>query len=121
MKKKKIDFNLRKFSELNKKRCESKFHAIDSWSLSDWGCALAGEAGEACNFIKKLRRLEGKFEPLEKSRLKKELGKELADIYTYLDLISTKLGIDLGKEIVDKFNEVSGRCRSKTISYTDVK
>ena len=29
---------------------------IDDWALSDWGVAMAGEAGEVCDVIKKLNR-----------------------------------------------------------------
>jgi len=118
-----IKFNLASFSEINQKRCEEHFYDVCSWSLSDWGCALAGEAGEACNFIKKIRRLQGKKDEKsskERKALKKELAKELADVFCYLDLISTQLKIDLGKEIIDKFNEVSGRKGAPPIEYSDV-
>lgn len=120
---KKIKFRLDLFNQINKDRCEAHFQDTRSWSLSDWGCALAGEVGEACNFIKKIKRLEGKEDTnsrKERKALKKELSKELADVFCYLDLISTELSIDLGKEIVDKFNEVSRRRVAKTIEYIDV-
>lgn len=119
----KIKFRLDTFSEINQARCEKYFGDVDSWSLSDWGCALAGEVGEACNFIKKIRRLQGKKDQKsseERKRLKIELAKELADVFCYLDLLSTNLKIDLGKEIVDKFNEVSRRKNGSTIEYSDV-
>jgi NTP pyrophosphatase (non-canonical NTP hydrolase) len=101
-----------KFNKINTKRCETVYHKINDWSPSDWGNALAGEVGEACNFIKKLRRLEGlsgaKINKKRK-RLKEALAKELGDIFHYLDLTATRLDIDLGKAVVDKFNEVSKR------------
>src|SRR5207248_2045123 len=40
------------FSQLaqaNRLRREGCFGALDAWSVTDWACALAGEAGEACN------------------------------------------------------------------------
>ena len=30
-------------------------HSLD-WSPMEWGCALAGEVGELCNFLKKMSR-----------------------------------------------------------------
>lgn len=104
-----------KFHKANTLRCETVYHPIDSWSLSDWGNALAGEVGEACNYIKKLRRLESNKVSLNKSnakeqkKLKAALAKELADVFCYLDLLSARLGIDLAQTIIDKFNEVSKR------------
>ena len=39
----------------------TKWHpgGLDEWSATDWACAMAGEAGEVCNEVKKLRRIEG--------------------------------------------------------------
>ncbi|NJO65998.1 MAG: hypothetical protein HC836_50410, partial [Richelia sp. RM2_1_2] len=54
------------------------------WGEVDWACALAGETGELCNFIKKRRR--GENIPVE------ELAKELADIVCYADLLADHLG-----------------------------
>lgn len=71
------------------------------WTASDWACAMAGECGEACNFVKKLRR----GEPVDI----KKIAKELADMVTYGDRLAKLLGIDLGEAIRDKFNEVSIR------------
>lgn len=98
------------FDELrqaNVKRAIEDFnHPLDSWSLTDWCCAMAGEVGEACNFAKKIRR---GLEVDTKQDLKIELGRELADVITYADLIAASLGIDLGEIIKQKFNEVSDR------------
>lgn len=96
------------FQELRKanvKRCNKSFRPLDDWTPSDWACALAGEVGEACNLIKKMRR--GEDIPLE------ELAKELADVVAYTDLLAARLRIDLEKSIIGKFNEVSGRVNSK--------
>ena len=90
-----------KLREANVKRCEAVFHPLDSWSPTDWACALAGEVGEACNLIKKLRR----GEPIDRL----EIGKELADAVIYLDLLAARLKIDLGEAVRQKFNEVSDR------------
>lgn len=79
------------------------------WSTSDWGVAMAGEAGEVCDAIKKLNRLRDDLQGGSKNREErvKEIGKELADTFLYLDLLAENLGLDLEECIVDKFNEVS--------------
>ncbi len=80
-----------------------------TWTLGDWGCALAGECGEACNFIKKIRRGDGKHRAGGNVALVNDLGKELADTIMYCVLIAQEVGIDLDKAITQKFNEVSDR------------
>lgn len=109
----KNNLTFKKLSRINKKRCEQCFHSINDWSASDWATALAGEVGEACNIIKKIRRLDtAKFKPFRKSETKrdkllKDLKKELGDIQCYLDLLATYYNFDLAQCTVDKFNEVS--------------
>ena len=102
------------FQELrnaNTSRCGAAFHPIDTWSPSDWATAMAGECGEACNFIKKLRRLDdadsSEDTPERRQEIIAAVGKELADVVTYVDLLAARLGIDLGTEVIAKFNEVS--------------
>lgn len=85
----------------NVKRCEDVFHPLDSWSPQDWACAMAGETGEACNLIKKLRRNEA----IDHG----DIGRELADIVIYADLLAARLRLDLGDAVRAKFNEVSER------------
>lgn len=74
------------------------------WKLSAWCNALTGEVGEAANIIKKIER--GDFSLAE---ARQELGKELADVLTYLDILAFRAGIDLGEATKQKFNEVSDR------------
>jgi NTP pyrophosphatase (non-canonical NTP hydrolase) len=74
---------------------------LDAWSPTDWACAVAGEVGEACNLIKKLRR--GEIVSLE------DIGFELADAVISIDLLAARLDIDLGEAIREKFNIVSER------------
>lgn len=107
-----------KISRINKQRCNAWHpNGLDHWSVSDWSNAMAGEAGEICNAVKKLRRLEDKL-PSKNDRgrnLKNrqqavaKIGEELADTFLYLDLLASKLGIDLPEEIVKKFNKVSDK------------
>jgi len=76
----------------------------EEWTLSDWSNALAGETGELCNWIKKIRRGD-KVDVAE-------AGKELADIVIYADLLAEELGLNLADCIRSKFNEVSERVHS---------
>lgn len=106
-----INMTFKAFSEINASRC-ARWHPIKSWSLSDWATATAGELGEACNIIKKLNRHRDSVvgntgKDADEAYLRECLAKELADTFTYLDLLATAAGIDLGKAVVDKFNEVS--------------
>lgn len=84
---------------------------LDSWSLSDWGVALAGEVGELCNVIKKLNRirdgLTGNKETPE--NLKTEVGREIADVFIYLDLLARRAGFNLEDVVREKFNSTSER------------
>lgn len=77
------------------------------WSPAQWFQAVMGEAGEYANLRKKFER--GDIDELE---FKEKAAKEIADIQIYLDLLSFRLGIDLGKAVVAKFNEVSERVKS---------
>lgn len=85
---------------------------MDPWSLADWGNAMAGEVGEACNVIKKIRREQtGRKGTGDKPmlELKKQLGEELADALLYLVLVAEAAGIDIEEAVRDKFNAVSER------------
>ena len=92
------------FDELrfaNRDRANAIGYPIADWSPTDWACAAAGEMGEACNLVKKMRR--GDDIDL------KDLAWELADTVCYLDLLAERLGIDLGEAVREKFNVVSDR------------
>lgn len=105
-----MSLTFKKLSRTNKRRCRRAFHSLSSWTETDWACALAGEVGELCNFIKKRRRRPNKK---EMARLKHEAAKEIGDVICYLDLLASRMGIDLEKAVIEKFNEVSDRKGSK--------
>ena len=96
----------REFQRRNNRRCHEAFHmgGANGWPLENWALALAGEAGEFCNLVKKV--LRGDF-LLEEAR--KHLLHELADVMTYADLAITKLGGDSGQVLQEKFDLVSDR------------
>lgn len=76
----------------------------------DWSNALAGEAGEVANAVKKIRRLEigvSHADQPEYGELIEKVGRELADVLIYADLLAGELGIDLWEALKAKFNEIS--------------
>lgn len=73
--------------------------------LSFAGNELAGEVGEACNIIKKMERKRFGLKTSEATV--DDLREELADVIICVDLIAMKLGIDLDKAVMDKFNKTS--------------
>jgi NTP pyrophosphatase (non-canonical NTP hydrolase) len=78
-----------------------------SWGPMQWGCALAGEVGELCNVLKKFeRQLPTDPKPDE---LEAMIGKEIADVLIYLDLLASIFSINLRHVTALKFNEVSKR------------
>jgi NTP pyrophosphatase (non-canonical NTP hydrolase) len=77
------------------------------WCLAQWSNATLGELGEAANLIKKIERGDYTLD-----EMRGELGKELADVITYLDILAYRAGVDLGQATIDKFNEVSVRVGS---------
>ena len=88
------------------------FPLDDKWSGADWSNAAAGEMGEACNVVKKLRRQEtggrGAVDP-DYPVLLAKLGDEIADTIIYLDLLAAYYGIDTAAAVASKFNAVSVR------------
>jgi NTP pyrophosphatase (non-canonical NTP hydrolase) len=103
--------NLAELRLANVARCGEVFHPIDSWSPTDWATALAGEAGETCNAVKKLRRLDDGTnkdgDPQTAEEAIAAIARELADTVIYADLLATRLRIDLSTAIREKFNAVS--------------
>lgn len=100
--------------ETNLARCK-RWHPgfpDDGWTGADWSNAVAGEVGELCNVVKKLRRddmgTKGTQDP-SRPQLMAMLADEMADVFLYLDLLSEFYDIDLPRAIIRKFNSVSER------------
>lgn len=86
--------------------------SISEDNLNFLGVALAGEVGEACNFIKKLHRAKTDIKgntPDQIEELHAGLAKELGDILGYLALVAEAADVNLELAAIDKFNEVSER------------
>lgn len=91
-------------------RADLPGYLMGGWNLSDWMTATVGELGEAANFIKKLNRQRNGMvgnKGLTEDQLRAGLAEELADTAIYLDLMAQAAGIDLGTEIIAKFNRTS--------------
>lgn len=110
-----MSLTFEQFSEVNAARCDAWHHGWRDgvgWSGADWSNAMAGEAGEACNIVKKLRRAEvglANIADLKPDQLVGDLADELADVVAYLDLLATFYSIDLGRAVAEKFNRISER------------
>jgi NTP pyrophosphatase (non-canonical NTP hydrolase) len=84
-----------------------KAHSTDDgsdWTPSQWLQAVVGELGEYANIRKKFERGD-----IDNVQFRTLAEKELADVQVYLDILAFRLGIDLGKATIDKFNAVSDR------------
>lgn len=111
-----MDLDLNDLRAANVKRCEEVFHPICDWSPTDWACAMAGEQGEVCNAVKKLRRLADgtntKKDPQTEEECINLIADELADTIIYADLLAARLQINLAEAVRAKFNVVSERMQS---------
>jgi NTP pyrophosphatase (non-canonical NTP hydrolase) len=93
------------FQHLNRQRCDEAFtHGVEDWPIQNWALAIAGEAGELCNLIKKIIR--GDFTVEEK---RDEIIEELADVITYCDLAMSRMGVATDDSLLRKFDKVSER------------
>lgn len=102
------------FAEANRTRCR-RWHdpASEPWTGADWSNAMCGEAGEAANVVKKLRRQEtftarGPDDP-DASVLRSMLADEIGDVIAYVFLLADFYDIDVAQATAGKFNRVSVR------------
>jgi NTP pyrophosphatase (non-canonical NTP hydrolase) len=86
---------------------------LEEWSVSDWACAMAGEAGEVCNAVKKLNRIDKDVQqnvgPQTREQAIAAIATEIGDTFMYLDLLAQRLGIDTAQAVRDTFNRISER------------
>ncbi len=99
---------LKRLRDANAERAGEAYFPVTSWSPMQWGCAIAGEAGELCNLLKKYERQR----PGD-SRATDPIAEEVADVVIYLDLLCQLLGIDMEQAIADKFDKTSVKIGSK--------
>lgn len=110
-----MDMVIHDIQEINKRRA-NRWHGGDfkNWSGLEWAGAMCGEAGEAANVAKKLRRVELELDgnahsehKLIPKELTNKLASECADTFLYLTLLASRYDIDLHNAIVEKFNSKS--------------
>jgi NTP pyrophosphatase (non-canonical NTP hydrolase) len=109
---------IRQLQRINTIRA-ARWHAdgLAEWTPMEWAGAMAGEAGEAVNAAKKLRRLEKPGTKNPDSRgvftaeeYKLQIGKEAADTVIYAALLCERIGIELQESIQQVFNAKSEEC-----------
>lgn len=93
---------------------------LSDWSPLEWAGAMGGEAGEASNAAKKLKRVETQLAnhdarlfgqdlslPEQAAIHRKHIAKEVADTIIYGALLVSAVGEDLEAAIVEVFNKKS--------------
>lgn len=89
---------------------------LTDWSALEWAGAMAGEAGEACNAAKKLKRIEDGIANInteegrslvEHDAACMQIAKEVADTILYGVLLCASVGVPIVPVLVDVFNRKS--------------
>lgn len=88
---------------------------IEEWSALEWAGAMCGEAGEAANIAKKMKRIEGQLIGNEASDhkvegyedLKQKLANEIGGTILYAALLASRHNIDLEEAVRHEFNRKS--------------
>lgn len=106
---------IKKLVDRNVSRC-ARWHGIDDWTPLEWAGAMAGEAGEACNAAKKLKRIDSRIANInteegrsltDRETACKKIGLEIADTFIYGALLAARVGVDLEACIREAFNKKS--------------
>lgn len=92
----------------------ARWHSLERSPL-EWASAMAGEAGEACNAAKKLKRIDGGLKNIsepsrwltDRDAAARAIGLEVADTIIYGVLLCARAGVDLPACIRDAFNKKS--------------
>ena len=109
--------NLNELMKINVERA-GRWHpeGIDSWSALEWAGAMCGEAGEAANCAKKLKRLDDEIPSINdvdrhldtRAKANAAVLREVADTIIYGVLLAARVGCDdLESVIRQTFNRKS--------------
>lgn len=109
--------NINELMKINVTRAE-RWHpdGIDSWSALEWAGAMCGEAGEAANCAKKLKRLDDEIPSINdidrhldtRTKANAAVLREVADTIIYGVLLAARVGCDdLESVIRETFNRKS--------------
>ena len=108
--------NVKDFSIANRSRADRWHNGnMNSWNALEWAAAMCGEAGEAANAAKKLRRLELEIPSINladrnlrtEHDAKYQVAKECADTIIYALLLIERVGIDPECVLREVFNAKS--------------
>ena len=110
--------DLNRIQAINVERCVAPSpqgfgHTLDSWSHLEWAGAMCGEAGEASNVAKKLKRIDtgmsyaNRDNDRDRPILIDKLGREYADTILYALLGLSKLGVRAEDILREVFNAKS--------------
>jgi NTP pyrophosphatase (non-canonical NTP hydrolase) len=106
---------IRALQEINLQRV-ARWHGLDDWSPLEWAGAMCGEAGEAANYAKKLKRIESQIPNInleaghsvtEADDAADNIVAEVADTVIYGVLLAARVRRDLEKAVKRKFNQKS--------------
>lgn len=107
--------NIDSIQQINADRAK-RWHRGDTgrWSLLEWTGAMCGEAGEAANIAKKIRRLEQELPNKEAGlvvnnypELRLALAREVADTIIYGLIIMNEIDCCASKVLREVFNKKS--------------
>lgn len=102
-------------SEMSASRAARWHDGKPKWSLLEWSGAMAGEAGEACNAAKKLKRIDDDTATINEASRHYEskaeaiaaITKEAADTLLYSICLLNECGVDAESIIREVFNKKS--------------
>lgn len=106
---------IERVQQVNRVRAD-RWHNGDfrQWSILEWAGAMCGEAGEAANIAKKMRRRELNLSGNESSEhaaadafLGDRLARECADTFLYLCLVAESGYVNLSDAVRSAFNAKS--------------
>lgn len=105
------DLTLKRIADTNLDRC-LVWHpsGLQEWSSLEWAGAMCGEAGEAANVAKKLKRVDTGLKGSDRTPREELLAKykkEIGDVFLYLDLMAQREGLTLEECVVYAFNQTS--------------
>lgn len=107
--------NISDFQKVNAKRAIRWHNSGETkWNLLEWAGAMCGEAGEAANYAKKIRRIDQSLPNREAGlsisnleSLKHKLAQEVADSIIYGLIILSELEVDASDILADTFDTKS--------------
>src|SRR4051812_47154080 len=105
-------YELQKINEIRAKRWHND--GKTNWTLLEWAGAMCGEAGEAANVAKKMRRLQQELPNREAGlsvhdypQLQMALARELADTIIYALIIFSEIEVNADVVIAEVFDKKS--------------